>query len=562
MRKISFSLILIVLLSFLFRFIWLDKIPVGLSNDELDYVLDAKALFLTGSDISGTWNPLSLTAPTSSFPKAEISPLITFSFIGPLPLSLILSKLIYVLFSTGTVVLIYLITKKLIGVKEAIAAGFIASINPWLIFLGRTAYDSPLAVFFFLFAFYLLLITKGWKILWSFPLLFIAFFSYLGTKLIFIPFSFIAIFFTWFYLNKKKYKTNYLIVTVLCLALFTFGIFSLKNQTRTSEILTPRTNLITQLTNDEKRTSVKTPLTVLSNRYLIFTKYTFEKYMKVFSPEFLFLYGDPKGQFSLWEHGSFYYIDALFLVVGICSLFQKNKKILALLSAIALISPIPGALSTVGTSFAIRSLLLCPILIIFIGTGVSFLVNLKNNKITALLLVIYFLLILNFINIYFFRNPIYNSESFSLSGRVLAKYLSLQKEPVYVINGDPKTPLKQYLFYTNSYNNENAKDIAKDFQTKNYLYKNLNFITCKDADKIKGENIVIYDDSKCMNFAKSSDRLTIAQLGDAGSIYTIQNDKTCNQFRLNRYPYGITFSDFSIESLSSQRFCEKFITKY
>lgn len=561
MRKISLSLIFIILLSFLLRFIWLDRVPVGLSNDELDYVLNAKALFFTGSDISGTWKPLSFTAPTSSFPKSEITPLITFLSIGPLSLSLILSKLIYVFVATGTVVVIYLITERLIGKKEAVAVGLVASINPWLIFLGRTAYDSPLAIFFFLVAFYVLLIAKSRKIFWSFPFLFVAFFSYLGTKLIFVPFVLTIIFFSWFVLNKKRYKKEYLILTFLCLSLFAFGIFGLKTQSRTSEILTPQSSLITQLTNEERRTSIQTPLTILSNKYFVFVKYSMEKYMRAFSPEFLFLYGDPKGQFSLWKHGAFYYIDALLLIVGMCLLFQKNKKILLLLSAIALISPIPSALSNVGLSFVIRSFLLCPILLIFIGTGVTYFTNLKNNKVTALLLLVYFLLFLNFVNIYLFRNPIYNSESFSLSGRVLAKYLSLQKNPVYVVNGDPKTPFKEYLFYTNSYNRSNTKDVARDFQTGNYSYKNLHFITCNNADEAKN-GILIYDDSNCKKINKSTNTLTIAQLGDAGGIYTIQNDTTCSQYKLGRYPYGIVLSDFSIENLSIQRFCEKFIIKY
>jgi len=39
--------------------LWLDRIPIGIGGDELTYVFNAKAIFLTGSDISGTWNPMS-----------------------------------------------------------------------------------------------------------------------------------------------------------------------------------------------------------------------------------------------------------------------------------------------------------------------------------------------------------------------------------------------------------------------------------------------------------------------------------------------------------------------
>ena len=62
--KKGFPLFLIIVLALFLRLLWLDRIPTGISNDELDYVLTAKAIFFTGTDIAGSgWSPLSLTTP-------------------------------------------------------------------------------------------------------------------------------------------------------------------------------------------------------------------------------------------------------------------------------------------------------------------------------------------------------------------------------------------------------------------------------------------------------------------------------------------------------------------
>lgn len=57
--KKYFFLIIILIITILTRFYLLDRIPIGISGDELLYAVEAKAIFLTGHDIGGTWNPLS-----------------------------------------------------------------------------------------------------------------------------------------------------------------------------------------------------------------------------------------------------------------------------------------------------------------------------------------------------------------------------------------------------------------------------------------------------------------------------------------------------------------------
>lgn len=564
-------LIFIIIFSIFFRFILLDKIPTGLSNDELDYVLNAKAIFLTGSDISGTWNPLSFTTPTSSFSQAEIPPLATFIAIGILPFSLLTSKIIYAFFGIGTVITLYLIAKKLLGEREAFFIGLVASLNPWLIYFGRTAYDAPIAIFTFLLGLYSLLVFKGWRILYSFPFFLIAFYSYIGTKIIYIPFLLISIIYSWYFINKKKFKKQYIILFLLCLIpffYFTFHTFT-SQSSRITEISTPFANSITETINYERKLSIQNPLTnIFSNKLAVFTKVSIEKYLNAFSPKFLFINGDDKLLFTLWTHGVFYYLDLLFLVIGTYALFRRNKNLWIFIMSFILIAPIPSMLSMVGLSYAIRSMLLAPFLIFLIGFGIYYFIFSFKTKlkifISIILIILYSVQILNFANIYFFRNPIYNSESFNFSARIISKYLSFQEgKEIYVINGNPATPLKYYLFYTNSYNKNDAKEVAKMFITKKYNFNGINFVDCRGTNNIPLNSTIIFESGfKCEATLGYKNYLTIPLLSDGGSIYSIANDKICNKYKLKRYPYGLTLTDMNIEKLNEKDFCQKFITKF
>lgn len=566
--KIPKSLLVIIFLSLFFRLILLNVIPSGLSFDEQDYILNAKALFLSGHDISGTWNPLSLTTPKSSFPQAEIAPLLTFWLIGILPLSLLTSKLIYALFGVGTVVVLYFIAKKLFGVKEAYVVGLIASINPWLLFFSRTAYDTPISILGYLLALYVLLVSKGWKILIAFPFLFIAFYSYIGSKLLYIPFISIAVAYSWLVINKKKFAKQYLVLVFLSVIPIIFYVFTLFHSggSRISELSTPNMPSIAATTNRERKLAIANPLLpMFSNKFVVFAKYSIEKYANAFAPDFLFIHGDSKSLFTIWEHGVFYYLDALFLIIGGCFLFLKKKKELILIIGFIAVAPIPSIVSNVGTSYAIRSMLMAPCILLLIGCGIYYFISLINKKykkwVVLFILVLYILQLLNYSEIYFFRNPIYNSESFNFSSRVLSKYLMLQKgRETYVINGDPTSPLKSYMFYSNSLNYDSAKSVATMYKTKKFEINNIHFLTCQQASQLGNESLIIYESGlKCPIISKNNHDLSITYLSDGGSIYTIQNDKICSKFQLKKYPYGLTLSDFEIEKLSTQKFCEKFI---
>jgi hypothetical protein len=57
----------------------------------------------------------------------------------------------------------------------------------------------------------------------------------------------------------------------------------------------------------------------------------------------------------------------------------------------------------------------------------------------------------------------------------------------------------------------------------------------------------------------SGDVYSIAELSDSGGVYKITNDKFCKGYKLKPFISGFESSDFELEKMSPQQFCETFI---
>src|SRR3990167_6213084 len=263
LRKNIFFLLLI-LIAILPRFIFLSNVPNAINQDELHYDLDAKSFFLTGKDVLGQTSlvdVLLFNSPKSEPLQAELQYFFEIPVLGLMGFSMTNLVLPNVLLGILTVVLIYLIALKLFNKNTAILAGLIASINPWLIFLSRTTYEAGPATLFFLCVFYILLTTKGWKILLTIPFALLAFYSYLGTKLIFLPFMFLSILYAYLYVNKRKYLKQYSLVFIFSIILTLFFFFQFKHYevSRTSEIVLPNSPEIVEQVIGFRKMAIQSP---------------------------------------------------------------------------------------------------------------------------------------------------------------------------------------------------------------------------------------------------------------------------------------------------------------
>lgn len=560
-KKRVILLFLVIFLSAIIRLVYLDRIPAGINDDELHFVLNSKSIFYNFSDIEGKNNP---------FKIGEMSSLIFAPLIGILPTNLFTARLPYIIISCLSIILIYLITLKLTkNFNLAIISALVASLNPWSIYVSRTSFDAPIAIFFFLLTFYLLTLHKQKYIFLSIITGFLAFNSYIGTKILFFPFIVINSYFLWKF-NKKNGKA-YLIVVLVSLLITLNFIVTLSKQSignRVTELATPYSQKITDQVNIERQQSIQFKYLnhLLINKYTVYFKNFTQKYLYNFSTDILFLEGDHTSTGSLWKQGYFYYIDALLIIMGIVYLYIKNKNFLALICSFILLSPIPEAIrSDTLPAYVFHSSFQYPYFFILIAAGILLFWKIFLNKfIRFAFIFIYLLSFINFINIYFFESPMYQPESFGLSHRIISNYLKLESnknKEIYVLTREPEVLFRSYLFFSNLYQKNNF-DLIKNIYSKsrdNIYFKSIHFIN-HNKYLPNGQNYTLIFDTDNFDFKDKNPRLFISRISDAGKIYSIYNGSTCQNLELSTYPNNITIKDLNIEKIDEKNFCERYIT--
>jgi len=551
----------ILILAFLLRSLFLGLFPNNLTTDELHFVINSKSVFYQFSDISHSWNPLSLkTIPSES--SSELPFLLLAPFIGPLPLSLFYSKLIYAVIGVLSAYLLFLICKKLFNQKIALITALIYTLNPWAIYVSRTAFDAPLAILFYLLTLYLLLIYKKQKILLAFIPALIAFYCYIGTKIIFIPIMLVYLFYA--YLNNKKDKKYYIILFLLSIFLvITYYLRIGEGSRRISELATPNNEQIISQSVLDRGQSIKTPLRyIFSNKYAVFFQHFSTKYFENFSPDVLFLKGDPTYLLSLWQHGYFYLIDFILIIFGLIALFNFNKQIFYLIMFLIALSPIPEAIRIDKIpAYAFHSCFQYPFLYILIAFGIYYLLSLKSKYLKLIIFSVYLISFINFFNIYFFRYPIYQSEGFFFSRQIVSQYLKLNSEKkITLISIEPDSFFRNYLFNGNYLNKLTINSISRQYQPKSRIFFKYNNVTFTNEIPDKFDSNTTYIIDRQNGYLPKDSYLVIDKLGDPVPQFYIINDKLCHQYKLDNYVHDVKLSDFNLNKMNTETFCQKYIS--
>lgn len=567
--KQHYLIIIILIFAAIIRLVFLNSFPTGISNDELHFVLNAKSVFLKFTDLAkSSWSPLSLqTIPGES--SSELPFILASTLVGPLPLSLLWSKTFYVLISLFSIFLTFKITAALINPKIALISAAVFALNPWSVYVGRTAFDAPVALCFFLLFIYLSLILRGWKILLSLLPALIGFYSYIGTKVIFIPLVLIVALFSYSYKKKSPFLPYLILIlsSFLVVAFYYLNIQKSSASNRFSELISVSNPEIQYLSSASKNLSLRSPFkAVFSSPPAVLFRQSLGKYLNNFSPDILFLTGDHTYMVSLWQHGYFYYLDAVFLLLGIIYLFWRQRKVFYFLFSLILISPIPEAIRIDKIpAFAFHSVLEYPFLIILISAGIYFIL-ISLPKLKYLLLISYFILFLNFVDIYFFRYPVYQSEGFSFSRRLLSRYLSLEsiKSPkISILAKEPESVFRNFLFFNNLVNRKNIAQINQIYQhSRNrqfFVWENI--LITSDLNDINPKDTIITDRDISDPLYLSPDKFSIVRLSDPGEIFKIYRGSTCLNTKLDPFTHNLNLTDFDIENMTEDKFCQKFIVK-
>lgn len=562
-------LIGIILLSILLRFAFITSVPVSSNDDQIHYMINSSSFLLSGKDTTGTVSPLDILLfkyPPQEFPQAELPyflEMLSFSLFGATFLSSLIPN---ILLSIGTVIVAYFVGKELLGRNAGLAIALITAINPWSIFIGRTAYEPTAATFFFLLALFIFLRAKKWMILVSIPVLYAAFYSYIGTKLIFLPYVAVCILYSYFFVHKKRFALQYLLVflaSVLIVALLFFQLKANPANSRLNEIFLPTHEVISQQVNDLRKQSIPSPLLPLTNKLTVYKDILMVNTFTTLSPLYLFMTGDYF--FSQQRHGLFYVIDAIFLLLGIIGLYRKDRRVLLLFVSFILMGLLPQILhgGKEFGNFTPHIILVITTFIFMIGYGIIFAVQEVKARYriyaTLGIGVLYIFSTINFLSVYFTEAP-KQAGIFNFPERVAARYIkeSSQFSHVTVLSSDPAISYRNYIFYSSSYNKDTAQEINSHLTKRsrdNYTLPNINFVSCTGVTPPEGDTIV--QEGRC--YLKGSGNLRIPDLAGMTSAYTIYNDRLCRNTKQNLYQ-TLSVSHLNVEAMGTNNFCRNLIT--
>jgi len=567
--------LLIFTVSLLLRVYRIDLLPLAISHVELDYVINAKSVWLTGKDLSQNWSALSLSSLDSRETLAELPQVLWAPLIGPWPLSLFNARLPIAVFYALFPVVLYLFARQILGGKVAALAGFLFAINPWLLLLGRSNYEHPMAALFYLIGAYLFIKHNNWKILFSLPFFMLGFYSYHGAKMSLIPLVLVLAAYHYFKHQKKHLVKYYLAVTSVCIGLMAVFVLSMPHQAaggRSRQIIFLNQDYLADKVNQERLMAIPNPfMPLFSNKLTILAKELTNTYINAFSVQNLFLTGEQTvGGLTLGKHGYFYYLDFPLLIIGMIALFVKKRKVFYLLLGMILVAPANSVINIDGQSYVCRANLLFPTMMIIIAFGLYTLFSWlgKYRIIKIGLIAVYTALFLNLLYLYFFRNPIYNSEGYFFSKRVLSEYLKRSVpfgKNIYVYADEHMAAYEQYLFYADKVNKNNTNSIAHAMSQRVFEMDKIIFeSSCPSAEILANpDNLVIMESLKdceaSKELIKSNDKLKIVNLVDSGAIFYIFNDSLCKDTKLSNYVRVPNIQAFDLGKQDNQKFCSQWI---
>ena len=152
------SIIFIVVMTILTRFIVLDKVPSHLSNDEISIAYDAYSILHTGRDEHNNFMPVSFQShSTYKAPFYIYAASVTNLFLGNSEYSVRLPSAIFGSLTVLIVGFIVFILSK--NINLSILTSLVLALSPWHIYASRMALESNAALFLLVSAIWLFFIN-------------------------------------------------------------------------------------------------------------------------------------------------------------------------------------------------------------------------------------------------------------------------------------------------------------------------------------------------------------------------------------------------------------------
>lgn len=149
-KAFTFLFILILIIGIIPRVYQFGSLPNGVNVDEASSGYDAFAMLHYGIDMNGYKNPVVLVSFGSG--HASLSTYLSMPFIALLGLNQVSIRLVNVIFGILSLLVFYLLVRKVEDERTALIAMFLLAINPWHIMISRWGLDCNLFPAIFLIA--------------------------------------------------------------------------------------------------------------------------------------------------------------------------------------------------------------------------------------------------------------------------------------------------------------------------------------------------------------------------------------------------------------------------
>lgn len=504
MKKASIFLLVIIFVATFLRLYQIDTNPIALYGDSLTGVYDAYSILKTGHDQKGEFMPLVFSLGGGR-PGGYIYATVPFvALFGPTALS---SRMVSVLSGIGIVFLLYLLGKRFFSEGIGLAIAAVAAINPWELSLSRGPFETHFALFLTLFGFYSFikgLKQKYWFIAFGLSLG-LAMHTYSTYKLI-IP-LFVVILFLW--IGKKTLLENFRKPVFIFSLIVIFVLAVLGVYLTISRGSQDRFDIINIFNDPSLRSTISQKVEadrLLDNPSPVIAKYLHnnqmeiaavlaENYVQSFFPSFLFLHGDGQVRHNPAEMGEFYWIDLLFLVLGIVYLYGANKRILLLLSGWILIAPI--ATSLVGGPHALRSSFLLTPLLVLIGLGLWKLWTLRTKPFTSIIFTIIAI-------VFFFQFIIFIDHFYFIAPKKHERFWSYPAKEAYTLAAENRQKFDSIILSNDIDNMEFAYPVYAKLDPNLVIKQNQNPAKIGEFKFFKYDNVYIgsLPNSRVMQFIK------------------------------------------------------------
>lgn len=417
--NIKFLLSTILLAGFLLRITMLGNFPPSPNWDEISHGYNAFSILKTGSDEWDKFLPIDNFRAYGDYPL-PLNLYITIPFISVFGLNEFAIRFPHAILGTLTILSSYFLAWGIFKDKRiSLLVSLLVSFSPWYFFTSRVVFQSNLSVFLLItsMAIFVNRHKNKWFLPMSFFLLGMTLYSYHSTR-IFTPIFMIVLTLIYkrevfYHLKMKDFSVLFTIgILLLFFAPLPFILSNPESRARSNVVFLVNQGAIDKI--ESLRNSSQLPNEI---KRLVYNRFTYlleeipEKYMKYYSPQFLFFNGGTQYQFSVPNHGLSYLVNLPFFYIGILVLFRKifdKSKENKLLIAWFLLGPVVASL-TIEDYAVLRSTTMLPLPEILIALGFfSVFDNLKLYY-RKIILVTYFfifaLLTQNYLANYFIDYP-------------------------------------------------------------------------------------------------------------------------------------------------------------